>query len=153
MARKRQPLRVMVIHGCNLDLLGKREPGIYGRESLAEINRRVEALAGELGMEVRVVQSNHEGEIIEAIHGAGEWAQGIVINPAGFTTTSVGILDALKAVGLPAVEVHLSNIHAREEFRRHSVIAPATIGQVCGFGGESYLLALRGLAARLAGER
>jgi 3-dehydroquinate dehydratase-2 len=141
---------VMVIHGCNLDLLGTREPEIYGRATLAEINRQVEALARELGLEVRIIQSNHEGEIIDAIHEAAGWAQGIIINPAGFTTTSVGIHDALKGVGLPAVEVHLSNIHAREEFRRHSLIAAAAIGQISGFGGVSYLLALRALAARFA---
>jgi 3-dehydroquinate dehydratase-2 len=141
--------RIMVIHGCNLDLLGKREPAIYGTATLARINSQIEALAKELGVEVRIVQSNHEGEIIDAIHDCAEWAQGIIINPAGFTTTSVGILDALKGVGLPAVEVHLSNLHAREEFRRHSLIAPATIGQISGFGAESYLLALRALASRL----
>ena len=135
--------RVMVIHGCNLDLLGKREPEIYGSATLAEIDEQIASLAANLGLEVRSAQSNHEGEIIAAIHGCAGWA-------AGFTTTSVGILDAIKAVGLPTVEVHLSNIHAREEFRRHSVIAPATVGQICGFGANSYLLALRALAARAA---
>lgn len=141
--------RVMVIHGCNLDLLGKREPEIYGSATLAEIDGQIASLAAELGLEVRSAQSNHEGEIIAAIHGCAGWADGIIINPAGFTTTSVGILDAVKAVGLPTVEVHLSNIHAREEFRRHSVIAPVTVGQVCGFGANSYLLALRALAESL----
>jgi len=140
---------VMVIHGCNLDLLGRREPEIYGSATLEEIDEQIVALAGELGVEVRSVQSNHEGEIIEAIHGCGGWADGIIINPAGFTTTSVGILDAIKGVGVPAVEVHLSNIHAREEFRRRSVIAPGTVGQICGFGANSYLLALRALSERL----
>ena len=142
--------RVLVVHGCNLNLLGEREPDIYGHAALEEIDRQIESLGGELGVEVRIVQSNHEGEIIESIQQARDWADGIVINPAGCTTTSVGILDAIKATGLPTVEVHLSNIHAREEFRRRSVIAPATIGQICGFGADSYLLALRGLAARLA---
>ena len=142
--------RVLVVHGCNLNLLGEREPDIYGRATLDEIDRQIESLAGELGVEVRIVQSNHEGGIIDSIQDAQDWADGIVINPAGFTTTSVGILDAIKATGLPAVEVHLSNIHAREEFRRRSVIAPATIGQICGFGAESYLLALRGWSTRLA---
>jgi len=146
MARK----RVLVVHGCNLNLLGEREPEVYGRIRLAEINQRIEALAEELGLEVRIVQSNHEGEIIEAIQQARGWADGIIINPGGFTTTSVGILDAIKAAGLPTVEVHLSNIHAREEFRRRSLVAPATVGQVVGFGPDSYLLALRGLAAHLA---
>jgi len=142
--------RVLVVHGCNLNLLGEREPEIYGRATLEEINRSLEALAGELGLELRIVQSNHEGEIIEAIQGARGWADGVIINPGGFTTTSVGILDALKAVGAPTVEVHLSNIYGREEFRRHSVIAAAVLGQVSGFGAEGYLLALRGLAAHLA---
>ena len=141
--------RVLVVHGCNLNLLGEREPEVYGRVTLEEINEGIEALAGELGLEVRFAQSNHEGEIIEAIQEARGWADGIVINPAGFTTTSVGILDAVKAVRLPTVEVHLSNIHAREEFRQRSLLAPATVGQVMGFGAESYLLALRGLAAHL----
>ena len=142
--------RVLVVHGCNLNLLGEREPELYGRATLSEIDQQIESLASELGLEVRIVQSNHEGEIIEAIQDARQWADGIVINPAGFTTTSVGILDAIKATRLPAVEVHLSNVHAREEFRRQSIIAAATVGQVCGFGLNSYLLALRGLAAQLS---
>jgi len=141
--------RVLVVHGCNLNLLGEREPELYGRATLSEIDQQIESLASELGLEVRIVQSNHEGEIIDAIQDARQWADGIVINPAGFTTTSVGILDAIKATRLPAVEVHLSNVHAREEFRRQSIIAAATVGQVCGFGLNSYLLALRGLAAQL----
>jgi 3-dehydroquinate dehydratase-2 len=144
---------VMVIHGCNLNLLGKREPEIYGTTTLAEINREIESLARELSLEVRIIQTNHEGEIIDAIQGAAEWAHGIIINPAGFTTTSIGIHDAIKAVGTPTVEVHLSNIHAREEFRRRSAIAPATIGQIAGFGMGSYLLALRALAARFTAEQ
>ena len=142
--------RVAIIHGCNLNLLGRREPEIYGRTTLDEINGQLEALAGELGLAVTFTQSNHEGDIIDAIQACAGSAEGIVLNPAGFTTTSVGIYDALKAVGLPAVEVHLSNIHAREEFRRRSVIAPATVGQVAGFGPNSYLLALRALAAILS---
>ena len=142
--------RVLVVHGCNLNLLGEREPELYGRATLSEVDQQIESLASELGLEVRIVQSNHEGEIIEAIQDARQWADGIVINPAGFTTTSVGILDAIKATRLPAVEVHLSNVHAREEFRRQSIIAAATVGQVCGFGLNSYLLALRGLAAQLS---
>ena len=145
--------RVMVIHGCNLNLLGRREPQIYGTETLAEINDAIQSLAGELGLEVRIVQTNHEGEIIDAIQDAMDWARGIIINPAGFTTTSIGIYDALKATGLPAIEVHLSNIHAREEFRRSSVVAPACIGQIAGLGMDGYLLALRALAARWASER
>jgi 3-dehydroquinate dehydratase-2 len=141
--------RIAVIHGCNLNLLGRREPELYGRTTLEEINRRLEALAGELGVAVTFLQSNHEGEIIEAVQRCATEADGIIINPAAFTHTSVGIHDALKAVGKPAVEVHLSNIHAREEFRRRSLVAPATIGQIAGFGADSYLLALRALAERL----
>jgi 3-dehydroquinate dehydratase-2 len=138
--------RVAVIHGCNLNLLGRREPEIYGHATLEEINAQIAALAKELGLEVTFTQSNHEGEIIEAIQGCLGRADGIILNPAGFTTTSVGILDAIKAAGVPAVEVHLSNVHAREKFRRHSLIAPAAVGQICGFGADSYLLALRALA-------
>ncbi len=138
--------RVAVIHGCNLNLLGRREPEIYGRATLEEINAQIAALAGELGVEVTFAQSNHEGEIIEAIQGCMGTADGIILNPAGFTTTSVGILDAIKAVEIPVVEVHLSNVHAREKFRRHSLLAPAAVGQICGFGADSYLLALRALA-------
>ncbi len=141
--------RVLVIHGCNLNLLGAREPHIYGKTTLDEIDRQIAALAEEFGLEVSFFQSNHEGEVIEAIQKAPASADGIIINPAGWTTTSVGILDAIKSVGLPTVEVHLSNIHAREEFRRRSVVAPAAIGQICGFGPLSYLLALRGLAQHL----
>ena len=137
--------RVAVIHGCNLNLLGRREPEIYGRATLEEINGQIATLAGELGLEVTFTQSNHEGEIIAAIQGCMGTADGIILNPAGFTTTSVGILDAIKAVGIPTVEVHLSNVHAREKFRRHSLLAPAAVGQICGFGADSYLLALRAL--------
>lgn len=145
---------VLVIHGCNLNLLGEREPEIYGTAPLDEINKQIEGLAAELGIEVRITQSNREGDIIEAIQEARTWADGIVLNPAGFTTTSVGILDAVKAAGVPTVEVHLSNIHAREEFRRNSMIAPAAVGQICGFGAQSYLLGLLALSDRLgSGEK
>ncbi len=142
--------RVAVIHGCNLNLLGQREPEVYGAATLEEINAQVAALAQELGLEVSFFQSNHEGEIIEAIQRCLGTADGVILNPAAFTHTSVGIHDALKAVALPAIEVHLSNIHAREEFRRRSVTAAAAVGQISGFGPESYLLALRALARILA---
>ena len=141
--------RILVIHGCNLNLLGTREPDIYGTATLDDINARIATLAETLGVEVSFAQSNDEGAIIDAIQEARLAADGIVINPAGWTTTSIGILDAIKSVGLPTVEVHLSNIHAREEFRRQSLIAPAALGQVCGFGADSYLLALRALVAHL----
>jgi 3-dehydroquinate dehydratase-2 len=141
--------RVLVVHGCNLNLLGTREPEIYGTATLNDINAQIAALAEMLGLEVSFVQSDHEGTIIEAIQNARSSADAIIINPAGWTTTSVGILDAIKGVGLPTIEVHLSNIHAREEFRRRSLIAPAALGQICGFGANSYLLALRALAQHL----
>ena len=142
--------RIMVINGPNLNLLGTREPGVYGTKTLEEIHGLIAALAEELGVEVAFFQSNVEGELIGAVQGCLGSADGIIINPGGYTTTSVGLLDAIKAVGLPTVEVHLSNIHGREEFRRHSLLAPAAIGQICGFGADSYLLALRALASRLS---
>ncbi len=141
--------RILIIHGCNLNLLGAREPDIYGTATLDDINVQIASLAETLGVEVSFFQSNHEGAVIDAVQNARGSADGIIINPAGWSTTSIGILDAIKAVGLPTVEVHLSNIHAREEFRRRSVIAPAAVGQICGFGANSYLLALRALAHHL----
>ena len=137
--------RIAVIHGCNLNLLGQREPDIYGSTTLEEINSQITAAAKNFGLEVTFFQSNHEGEIIEAIQLCLGKADGIIINPAAFTHTSVGIHDAIKAVGLPTIEVHLSNIHAREEFRRKSVTAAAAVGQISGFGAESYLLALQAM--------
>lgn len=143
MAKKR--LRILVIHGPNLDLLGKREPGVYGKTSLGEIDRRLAQRAGELGAEIETLQTPHEGEIVRRIGMmAGEF-DGLLVNPAAFTHTSVAIRDAIAAADVPTVEVHLSNIHAREEFRHHSYIAPVAAGQVCGFGADSYLLGLEGL--------
>lgn len=145
-------IRVLVIHGPNLQLLGEREPEIYGPVTLDEINRSLEEEAGRTGAELRIVQSNHEGEIVDLIGSAGETADAILINPAAYTHTSVAIRDALTAVSVPAVEVHLSNIYRREEFRRHSLIAPAVIGQVTGFGLESYLLGLRAAIGLAEGQ-
>jgi 3-dehydroquinate dehydratase type II len=143
-------VRVLLVNGPNLNLLGKRDPEHYGRATLAEIEARVKALGGELGLEVDCVQSNSEGALVDAVQSASGRAAAIIINPAAYTHTSIALRDALAAVGLPAVEVHLSNIHAREEFRHTSLTAPACRGVVAGFGAEGYLLALRGLAALLA---
>ncbi len=135
--------RVLVIHGPNLNLLGAREPEVYGAFKLEEIDAELNRLAQELNLEVRIVQTNHEGEIVETIQNARNWAQVILINPAAYTHTSVAIPDALKAVGLPAIEVHLSNVYSREEFRHHSYFAGVVKGRILGFGAHSYYLALR----------
>ena len=135
-------MRVAVIHGPNLNLLGRREPEVYGRETLEEIDRRLKDRAAEWGVELTITQSNHEGGVVEAIQACREAADAIIINPAALTHYSLAVRDALAAVGLPAVEVHLSNIHAREPFRRLSVTAPVCRGQISGFGSLGYLLAL-----------
>ena len=136
-------VKVLVIHGPNLNLLGRREPQVYGRHTLAEIDDLIQQEAAALGVEVRIVQSNHEGALVEAIHGALDWAEVIIINPAAYTHTSIALRDALSAVRLPAIEVHLSNVYAREEFRQRSLTAPACAGVIAGFGAHSYLAALR----------
>ncbi|MFO7975884.1 MAG: type II 3-dehydroquinate dehydratase [Candidatus Hydrogenedentota bacterium] len=135
-------MNVLIIHGPNLNLLGKREPGVYGSATLDEINKMIEEDAGRLGMSIRTVQSNSEGELVDAVQSADGWANAIIINPAAYTHTSVALRDAVSAVGIPTIEVHLSNIHAREEFRHRSHIAPVAVGQIAGFGAGSYRLAL-----------
>lgn len=142
------PPRVLVLHGPNLNLLGQREPGIYGSQTLPELDASLRALAAELGAEVTIHQSNHEGALIEWIHGAVGTCDGIVINPGGYTHTSVAIHDALRSVPVPAVEVHLSNLYRRESLRHTSVTGVACAGIVMGLGAASYHLALRYLVER-----
>jgi len=139
--------RILVIHGPNLQLLGEREVSVYGKVTLKQINEALEREAVALGVELEILQSNHEGTIVDRIGGGAQEFSGILINPAAYTHTSVAIRDALAACGLPAVEVHLSNIYKREDFRRHSMTAPVCVAQVAGFGENSYLLGLRGLVA------
>ncbi len=138
-------MKILVIHGPNLNLLGSRETSIYGKQSLKEINNSLKELAKELGFELIIKQSNHEGEIVDLIQASKDY-NGILINPAAYTHTSIAIRDAIAAVNMPAVEVHLSNIYKREEFRQSSLIAPEASGQISGFGSHSYLLGLRALS-------
>jgi 3-dehydroquinate dehydratase-2 len=140
-------LRLLVLHGPNLNLLGTREPSVYGLLSLADIDKTIAHHAATLGIAVQSKQTNEEGELVTWIQDARGHFEGIVINPAGYTHTSIAIRDAIAAVALPTVEVHLSNIHQREEFRHHSFIAGVAIGQISGFGATGYLLALEGLVA------
>ncbi len=139
-------MKILVINGPNLNLLGKREPQIYGAETLDDINRRLSALAAELGVEVAFFQSNHEGELVQKIQDAMGTYQAIVLNPGAYTHTSVALRDAISSTGIPTIETHISNIYKREEFRRHSYISGVAVGQIAGFGADSYLLALRAAA-------
>lgn len=143
-------MKILVLHGPNLNLLGIREPDVYGCQTLEDINNEIKAFAQQKDIDIDCFQSNHEGHLIDRIHQAhSENVDGIIINPGGLTHTSVALRDALSGVAIPFVEVHLSNVHAREPFRHHSYTAPVAIGQICGFGFTGYLLGLEGLLSRL----
>ena len=145
--------KILVLHGPNLNLLGRREPETYGHVTLDEINAALSEAAEARGAQLRMLQSNHEGELVDALHEALGWADGVLINAAAYTHTSVALRDAISAVELPTVEVHLSNVFAREPFRHSSLIAPVCIGQISGFGWRSYLLGLTGLLDYLASNQ
>ncbi|MBC7337393.1 MAG: type II 3-dehydroquinate dehydratase [Clostridia bacterium] len=136
---------IFVLNGPNLNMLGKREPGIYGGKTLADIEAECKAAGADLGLSVDFRQSNHEGVLVDWLHEASDKAAGVAINAGAYTHTSVALHDAIRAIGIPVVEVHISNIHAREQFRHKSMIAPATKGMICGFGPQSYILALHAL--------
>jgi 3-dehydroquinate dehydratase II len=142
-------VRIGVLNGPNLNLLGTREPALYGRTTLAEIERALEALGGELGVEVRCAQRNGEGELIDVVHSWRGEVAGVVVNAGAYTHTSLALRDALSAIAAPFVEVHLTNVYAREPERRHSMLAPAAVGSICGLGADGYEFALRGLVAHL----
>jgi 3-dehydroquinate dehydratase-2 len=138
-------MKILILHGPNLNLLGTREPEVYGSTTLDDINEKMISLGRELGAELKCLQSNHEGALIDALHDARTWAAGVVFNPGGYTHTSVALRDAISAIVIPVIEVHLSNVYAREEFRHTSLVSAVCKGKVSGFGWRSYELGLRGL--------
>ncbi len=144
-------MKILILHGPNLNLLGTREPQIYGSMTLEDINQKMIALGGQLGADVICHQSNLEGALIDALHEARTWADGVIFNPGGYTHTSIALRDAISAIGIPVIEVHLSNVYAREEFRHTSMISAVCKGKVTGFGWRSYELGLRGLIESLQG--
>ena len=137
---------ILILHGPNLNLLGQREPDVYGHMTMDEIDRRLAESGKGLGLEVRASQSNSEGGLIDALHAAREWAAGVILNPGGYTHTLVALRDAIAAIELPVVEVHISNVYAREEFRSQSILAAECAGKIVGFGWHSYLLGLYALS-------
>ena len=146
-------MNILLIHGPNLQLLGKRQPEIYGSQTLEDINSHLREIASQRGVALKTFQSNSEGAIVSFIGDHIDWADGVLINPAAYTHTSVAIRDALSAVALPVIEIHLSNVHARESFRHHSYISPIAVGVICGFGANSYDLALNAMIHILTTER
>ncbi len=152
MPNPESPFSILILHGPNLNLLGRREPDVYGARTLADIDAALAELEETLGCEIATFQSNHEGDLIDALHQAQHEHDGVVFNPGGYTHTSVALRDAVAAIEIPVVEVHLSNVAARESFRHKSLIAPVCVGSISGFGWRSYVLGLRALMDELSGQ-
>jgi 3-dehydroquinate dehydratase-2 len=146
-------MKILILHGPNLNLLGTRQPEIYGSLTLDDINTKLMELGIEIAVDLKCVQSNHEGALIDALQDARTWASGVLFNPGGYTHTSIALRDAIAAIGIPVIEVHLSNVYAREEFRHHSMISGVCKGKVVGLGWRSYTLGLRALVEVLHAER